>query len=186
MSLFSGYLSRMGSIVGITCMCAVQTLAANFSTSVGFPSAPESRYGCSKNRTDNLTAVCSATLNDTQGTALLSVYQSAAHTYVVLGTIHVTRPEFSATTTRASLAATLTEFSEQTSGGVRLTSNCALDCEPIAITVNGVQVGVLSDFQSLCIPYAHEPLFIQLSAEESAFTSGTDYVGTFNITALSY
>ena len=186
MSLFSGYLSRMRKVFGISCLCAVQTLAANFSTSVGFPSAPESQRGCSKNRTDSLTAVCSATLNDTQGTALVSVYQSAADSYVVLGTIHVTRPEFSATTTKASLSATLTEFSEQITGGVRLTSNCTLDCEPIVVTVNGVQAGVLSGPQTLYIPYAQRALFIQLSAEETAFTSGTDYVGLFNITATSY
>jgi hypothetical protein len=186
MSLYVGYLSLLRKVFGITCLFVVQTFAANLSTNVGFPSAPQSQRGCTKNRTDNLTTVCSAALNDTEGTALASTYQSGAHSYVVFGTIHVTRPQHSATTTRASLSATLTEFSEQTSGGVRLTSSCAQDCEPIAVTVNGLQVGVLSDNQSLDIPYAQQPLLIVLSAQETAFTSGIDYVGLFNITATSY
>src|SRR3954470_14573129 len=162
MSLLAGYLLRMGKVVGTSCLFAGLTLAANLWTSVGFPSAPQSQYGCSKNRTDNLTAVCAATLNDTQSTALVSVYQASEHSYVVFGTIHVTRPEYSATTTRASLSATLTEFGDQTSGGVRLTSNCISDCESIAVAVNGVQVGLLSGTESLDIPYAQQPFLIQL------------------------
>lgn len=56
----------------------------------------------------------------------------------------------------------------------------------MTVTVNGVQVGVLSDSQSLWIPYAQKELRIQLSAEQVAVTAGTDYVGGFNITASAY
>jgi hypothetical protein len=152
-------------LVSLSCLCILPTLAAQFSTSVGFPSAPESQ-GCSKNRTDNQTAVCFASLQDTQGTSLVSLYQEGVNRYVVLGTIQVTRPENSATTVKASLSATLTEFSNLTSGGVQLTNHCTQDCEPITVTVEGVQVGVLSGSQSLSIPYSQKELQIQLSAEQ--------------------
>jgi hypothetical protein len=117
---------------------------------------------------------------------MVSLYQDGPNSYVVLGTIQVTQPESSATTVKAALTATLTEFGELTSGGVRLTNNCTQDCEPMTVTVNGVQVGVLSDSQSLWIPYAQKELRIQLSAEQVAVTAGTDYVGGFNITASAY
>jgi hypothetical protein len=182
------YCSRLRTlckILGLSCLYILPTLAADFSASVGFPSAPQSQ-GCSKSRTDNKTAVCFASLNDTQGTSMVSLYQDGPNSYVVLGTIQVTQPESSATTVKAALTATLTEFGELTSGGVRLTNNCTQDCEPMTVTVNGVQVGVLSDSQSLWIPYAQKELRIQLSAEQVAVTAGTDYVGGFNITASAY
>ena len=117
---------------------------------------------------------------------MVSLYSKGTATYVILGTIRVTQPESSATTVTASLSATLTEFSGLTSGGVQLTNNCTQDCEPITVTVNGVQAGVLSGSQSLSVPYAQKKLKIQLSAQEAAVVAGTDYVGTFNITASAY
>jgi len=138
--------------MSLSCLCVLPTLAAQFSTSIGFPSAPQSQ-GCTKSRTDNQTTVCYASLNDSQGTALVNLYAKGTDTYVILGTIQVTQPESSTTTVTASLSATLTEFRELTSGGVLLTNNCTQDCEPLTVTVNGVQVGVLSDAQSLSIPY---------------------------------
>jgi hypothetical protein len=179
------YLRAIRQLTSLSCLCVLPTLAASFSASIGFPSAPESQ-GCSKNRTDNQTAVCFASLNDTQGTSLVSLYQDGANRYVVLGTIQVTRPESSTTTVKASLSATLTEFNNLTSGGVRLTNNCTQDCEPITVTVNGIQVGVLSGAQSLCVPYAQQDFQIQLSAEQVTVVAGIDYVGAFNITASTY
>ena len=173
--------------MGLCWFCVVPTLAANFSTSVGFLSAPESP-GCSKSRTDNNTAVCYAALNDSQGTSLVSIYQKGANTYVALGSIEVTQPATSSTTVTASLSATLTEFSGLTSGGVTLTDNCTQDCEPITVAVNGVQVGLLcgGGRTTLSIPYVNQPLLIQLSAQERALKPGIDYVGAFNITAIAY
>jgi len=165
-------------------LAALPVFPASFSTGIGFPSAPEAQ-GCSKSRIDNLTDSCSATLNGSQGTSLISIYSPRPNTYTLLGLLHVTQPSTGTVTVNSSGSATLNEFNSLTSGGVRLAANCnSSDCEPVTVTANGVEIGTLSGGDALYVPYNHEPLTIQLSAAEHS-APGVDYVGLIDITAAA-
>ena len=165
-------------------LAALPVLPATFSTGIGFPSAPEAQ-GCSKSRTDNLTDSCSATLNGSQGSSLISIYSPGANAYTLLGLLHVTQPATATVFVNSTVSATLTEFSSLTSGGVRLTVNCnSSDCEPVSVSANGVNSGILYGGGTLYVPYNHEPLTIQLSATEHS-APGVDYVGLIDITATA-
>ena len=78
-------------------LTALPVFPASFSTSIGFPSAPEAQ-GCSKSRIDNLTDTCSATLNGSQGSSLICFFFVVSNTYTLLGLIHVTQPSNRAVT----------------------------------------------------------------------------------------
>jgi hypothetical protein len=171
--------------LGLACFCA-SISGANLSVSVGFPSAPESQ-GCSKTGANNRTASCTASLGDSQGTALASVYGTEPNSYVVLGALHTTQPYSSATTVKSSLTVLLDEFKNLTTmGGVRLTHNCSIDCEPIQISANGVTVGTLLGNDSCDVPYTGTPLAITLFAIEGRTAPGTDYVGLFDVNVVAY
>ena len=163
-------------------LAALPVFPASFSTAVGFPSAPEAQ-GCSKSRVDNLTDSCSATLNGSQGSSLISIYSPGSNTYTLLGLLHVTQPSIGTVTVSSSVSATLSEFRSLTTGGVRLTANCnSKDCEPVTVSANGAMIGTLRGGDTLYVPYNHEPLAIQLSATEHS-APGVDYVGLIDVTA---
>ncbi|HEU5023183.1 MAG TPA: hypothetical protein VFT60_14885 [Bryobacteraceae bacterium] len=168
----------------ISILAALPVFPASFSTSIGFPSAPQAQ-GCSKSRIDNLTDSCSATLSGSQGSSLISIYSPRPNAYTLLGLLHVTQPSTGSATVKSSMSATLTEFSSLTAGGVRLTANCnSKDCEPVTVFANGVQIGTLPGGGTLYVPYSQEPLSIQLSAIEYS-APGIDYVGLIDITAVA-
>ena len=163
-------------------LAALPVFPASFSTAVGFPSAPEAQ-GCSKRRVDNLSDSCSATLNGSQGSSLISIYSPGSNTYTLLGLLHVTQPSTGTVTVNSSVSATLSEFRSLTTGGVRLTANCnSNDCEPVTVSANGAMIGTLRGGDTLYVPYNHEPLAIQLSAAEHS-APGVDYVGLIDVTA---
>jgi hypothetical protein len=163
-------------------LAALPVFPASFSTAIGFPSAPEAQ-GCSKSRIDNLTDSCSATLNGSQGSSLISIYSPRPNTYTLLGVLHVTQPPRGSVTVNSSVSATLSEFNSLTTGGVRLTANCnSNDCEPVTVSANGAEIGTLRGGDALYVPYNHQPLLIQLSATEHS-APGVDYVGLIDITA---
>jgi hypothetical protein len=168
----------------ISILAALPVFPAGFSTSIGFPSAPQAQ-GCSKSRIDNLTDSCSATLNGSQGSSLISIYSPRPNTYTLLGLVHVTQPSTGTVTVKSSASATLNEFNSLTIGGVRVTANCnSSDCEPVTVYANGAEIGILRGGDNLYVPCNHEPLSIQLSATEYS-APGIDYVGLIDITAFA-
>jgi hypothetical protein len=128
-----------------------------------------------------VSAVCGAILDNTQGTALASIYKTAENNYRVLGAIQTTQPDSSTTTVKSSLTIQLDEFQNVPVHGVKITQNCSIDCEPIQVLANGNEIGTLWGKDELDVPCQGAPLTITLYAIETSTTPGADYVGLFNL-----
>jgi hypothetical protein len=101
--------------------------------------------------------------------------------------VHTTQPARSTTTVKSSTTITLDQFQNVSNiQGVKLSHNCTMDCEPVQVSANGMDVGTLSGGDCLTVPYSGTPLTITLFALESTTTAGTDYVGLFDISAVAY
>jgi hypothetical protein len=165
-------------------LCTAASYAASFSTSVAFPSSP-TQPGCSKSRTDNLTGVCSATLNASSGTSLISAYRNGGN-YIVFAMLQATKPSGSRTTVKASYSATITDYAGLMSGGVHITSDYVDDTELVTVYDDtGSVVAALSGGDSVNIPY-NKASSIQVAAMHGPTTSTEDYVSFMHLTFSTY
>jgi hypothetical protein len=164
----------------------VPATAGDLSVSVGFPSAPESQ-GCGRGGTTNRSASCVATVGDSQGTALASMYQVEPNSYVVLGALQLTQPDDSLTTVKSSVTVQMTEFEKLDAiQGVRLRNHCRADCESIHVYVDGFETSTLGPNACYEVPFQGTPLNIALYAVKYSTTPGTDYLGLINVSATVF
>jgi hypothetical protein len=184
-SLFISYpdlanITTMLKITALLLAASLPSLAASFNTGVGFPSAPESAAGCRHARSDGYTLVCSASLSGAEGLSVVDMWRDSSG-WVVSGMVANTIPTSSTTTVNTSVSATLDKELADIWGNLVITDRCnpdSKDCQPVTVTANGQQIGILEGGDSLV---TQGPAVIQLSSTQLMTHPGDDYVGYFDV-----
>jgi hypothetical protein len=112
---------------------------------------------------------------------MMNQYAVGGRSHVTSGAIATTIPATSGTTVKASASITFTEFSNIKQPLV-IKNRCTKDCEPVTVTVNGTEVGVLTGKDQLVAPYDGTAFYtVEVSVLRTETEVGRDYAGYWNV-----